>query len=224
MEAARTLKANLKLEGKPCGWCQAPLALGDDAAVCTACDGPHHRSCWDSKAGCSTEGCSSAPLRRLDVPAVPAPAPASPFPAPVSPFPAGFAAGAPMRAPAPPPPGMMTCPRCMMPLTIGTPICPNCRAITSPDGLYHGPRLNAPGSVAALVLGIVGVVFFCLGVVLGPLAIWQSNAAKAAISRDPAYGGGGMATAGLVLGIISLLIGLLWMVGFLSGLSNGLGH
>src|SRR5256885_831047 len=68
MEAARTLKANLKLEGKPCGWCQATLALGDDAAVCTACETPHHRGCWDTRAGCSTQGCASAPLRRLDAP------------------------------------------------------------------------------------------------------------------------------------------------------------
>ncbi|HEX8112435.1 MAG TPA: RING finger protein, partial [Kofleriaceae bacterium] len=62
----RTLKANLKLEGKPCGWCQAPLALGDDAAVCTACEAAHHQGCWDTKAGCATHGCTSAPLRRLD--------------------------------------------------------------------------------------------------------------------------------------------------------------
>src|SRR5215510_14737174 len=122
MEAARTLKANLKLEGKPCGWCQAALVLGDDAAVCTACQKEHHRACWDAKAGCSTQGCASAPMRRLD--AQPAPrAPASPFPAgpPATPFPKGmpaspYAAGLPS--------GMMTCPRCTLPLAIGTQVCP----------------------------------------------------------------------------------------------------
>jgi hypothetical protein len=217
MEAVRTLKANLKLEGKPCGWCQAALALGDDAAVCTACEAPHHLGCWDGKAGCSTHACSNAPLRRLDAaaPAVPRSAVAGP----ASPFPAGFGAAAPAPSPAALPAGMMTCPRCTLMLSIGTPICPGCRAITSPDGLYHGPKLNAPGAVASLVLGLIGLVV--CGVVLGPLAIWQASNAKNAISRDPIYGGGGMATAGMVLGIIGLVFGILWfMIGFGRGLTR----
>jgi len=220
MEAARTLKANLKLEGKPCGWCQAALVLGDDAAICTACEKEHHRACWDAKAGCSTQGCASAPLRRLDAPPALG-APASPFPAgaPASPFPTGmpaspYAAGL--------PPGMMTCPRCTLMLAIGTQVCPGCRAITSPDGLYHGPKINAPGAVASLVLGIIGLVL--CGIVLGPLAIWQASSAKRAISGDPTYGGGGMATAGMVLGIISVVLSALWLVGFFVGLSEGGRH
>src|ERR1700742_3692238 len=78
MEAARTLKANLKLEGKPCGWCQVALRLGDDATVCNACEREHHSQCWDGKAGCSTQGCVSAPLRRLDTPGAPGGYAASP--------------------------------------------------------------------------------------------------------------------------------------------------
>lgn len=212
MEAARTLKANLKLEGKPCGWCQVALVLGDDAAVCTACEKEHHRACWDAKAGCSTRGCSTAPLPRLDAAPAGSGGPGSPFPTgmPASPY-----AGA-------PPPGMMTCPRCTFMLAVGTQVCPGCRAITTPDGLYHGPRVNAPGAVASLVLGIVGLM--CVGVILGPLAIWQASSAKRAISSDPMYGGGGMATAGMVLGIISIVFGALWCVGFMSGASEGFRH
>ena len=218
MEAVRTLKANLKLEGKPCGWCQAALVLGDDAAVCTACEKEHHRACWDAKAGCSTQGCASAPLPRLDAAAPGAGAPASPFPtgAPASPFQASpQAAGL--------PPGMMTCPRCTLMLAIGTQVCPGCRAITSPDGLYHGPQINAPGAVASLVLGIIATVigtFFC-GVVFGPLAIWQASTARRAIQSDPMYGGGGMATAGMVLGIIGLVLNVMLMgIGFLGRTSH----
>lgn len=200
MEAARTLKANLKLEGKPCGWCQAPLKLGDDAAMCTACEAAHHQGCWDTKAGCSTQGCTSAPLRRLDV----APAAAAPgAAAPGSPFPAGFAAGAPPPA-TPLAPGLMSCPRCGLAVTIGTPLCPACRAITSPDGLYHGPKTNAPGAVSSLVCGIIGLVV--CGIVLGPIAISSANKAKNAISSDPSLGGEGLATAGKVLGIIDLVL------------------
>jgi hypothetical protein len=193
MEAVRTLKANLKLEGKPCGWCDAGLVLGDDAAVCTACDKEHHRECWDTKAGCSTRGCPSAPLRRLDAAAAAG--------GPASPFAAGVASGAP-AAPALAS-GMMACPRCQLALASGTLLCPGCRAITSPDGLYHGPKINAPGAVKSLVLGIVGL--FVCGVILGPLAISQANKAKQAMASDPRYGGEGLATAGTVLGIIAIV-------------------
>ena len=206
MEAVRTLKANLKLDGKPCGWCQAALKLGDDAAVCTACEMAHHQGCWDTKAGCATQGCTSAPLRRLDV--APAAAPGSPFPAgfaPGSPFPAGFTPGAPPLAP-----GTMNCPRCGLTVTIGTPLCPACRAITSPDGLYHGPKTNAPGAVASLVCGIIGLVV--CQVVLGPIAIWQASRARQAMANDPSLGGGGLATAGTILGVLDLVVFVLALI------------
>jgi RING finger family protein/uncharacterized protein DUF4190 len=213
MEAVRTLKANLKLDGKPCGWCQAPLKLGDDAAVCTACEAAHHQGCWDTKAGCATQGCSSAPLRRLDV--APAAAPGSPFPAGVpygSPFPAGVPYGSPFPAgpgvgaapmATPLAPGTMGCPRCGLVITIGTPLCPACRAITSPDGIYHGPKTNAPGAVKSLVVGIIGLVV--CGIVLGPIAISSANKAKEAMANDPSLGGEGLATAGKILGVLDIV-------------------
>jgi hypothetical protein len=192
MEAVRTLKANLKLEGKPCGWCQTPLKFGDDTAVCTACETAHHQGCWDTKAGCATQGCTSAPLRRLDV-------------APGSPFPAGVAPGA-----APMAPGTMSCPRCGLVVTIGTPLCPACRAITSPDGIYHGPKTNAPGATTSLVLGLIGLVV--CGVILGPLAISSANRAKAAMAIDPSLGGEGMAATGKVLGIIDIVLFVVYLL------------
>lgn len=200
MEAARTLKANLKLDGKPCGWCQAPLKLGDDAAMCTACEMAHHQGCWDTKAGCATQGCTSAPLRRLDV---------APAAAPGSPFPAGVAPAAPPLAP-----GTMNCPRCGLTVTIGTPLCPACRAITSPDGLYHGPLTNAPGAVASLVCGIIGLVF--CQIVLGPIAIWQASRARAAMKNDPSLGGEGLATAGAILGVVDVVVFFLVLLSQLS--------
>ena len=193
MEAVRTLKANLKLDGKPCGWCQAALKLGDDAAVCTACEMAHHQGCWDTKAGCATQGCTSAPLHRLDV---------APAAAPGSPFPAGVAPGAPPLA-TPLPPGRMNCPRCGVTIRIDTPLCPACRAITSPDGLYHGAKTNAPGAVKSLVVGIIGLVV--CGIVLGPIAISSANKAKEAMANDPSLGGEGLATAGKILGVLDII-------------------
>lgn len=180
MEARRTLKANLKLEHKPCGWCAVPLELGEDAAVCTACEKEHHLRCWDGKAGCATEGCANAPLRQLE------PAAAAP------------------RAAAALSPGMMRCPHCQAPLPEGTVVCNRCRGITSPDGVYHGPMVNAPGAQAALVYGILGL-FIC-GVIFGPLAISKSNEAKRAMVENPTFGGGGMAQAGAVLGYIDIVV------------------
>jgi hypothetical protein len=192
MEAARKLKANLKLDGKPCGWCSAPLKLGDDAAVCTSCEREHHSRCWDGKAGCSTASCTNAPLKQLKPEVVTS--------MPFSGLPGASAL----------PPGMMACPTCRATLLAGTMVCNVCRAITSPDGIYHGPKTNAPGAVASLVCGIIGLLI--CGVVLGPIAISQANNAKRAIENDPTLGGSGLATAGFVLGIIDLVFFVLFVL------------
>ena len=39
----------------------------------------------------------------------------------------------------------------------------------------------------------------------GPLAISKANAAKAACKMDPTLGGEGLATAGMVLGVLDIL-------------------
>ena len=201
MEAVRTLKANLKIEGKPCGWCQIALQLGDDAAICTACTQEHHQRCWESSAGCSTAGCASAPLRRLDV------APASIG----SPFPHG--ASAPAFPPASAaPPGYAICPNptCRVAVAMGTQVCPACKRITTPDGIYHGIKLNAPGAVSSLVYGILG--FFICGVIFGIVAISKANEAKRAMASDPTLTGAGLATAGTVLGILDLVLWAILLV------------
>jgi hypothetical protein len=192
MDAVRTLKANMKLDGKPCGWCQAALRLGEDAAVCTACEKGHHGRCWETKAGCATTECMNAPLRRLDDPGAKGEAvSARPYAEDLS-------------------PGLVACPRCRVPFAVGTPICPACRAIASPDGIYHGPKTNAPGAGAALVCGIIGLFFW--GVILGPLAISKARSAKKAMVSDPTLGGEGLATAGSVLGVLGLVLWALRMV------------
>lgn len=66
----------------------------------------------------------------------------------------------------------------------------------------------APGATLSLVFGILGLVIFAF--VFGPLAIWQASKARKAIQEDPELGGGGRATAGLVLGIVSIVF---WVIG-----------
>ncbi len=194
MEAVRILKVNLKLAGKPCKWCQVPLELAEEAAVCTACEGEHHRRCWEPSGGCATVECVNAPLRRLDAPghrAMPLPAAA-------------------VLAP-----GTMHCPRCRDIIMMGSPLCPSCNAVTSPDGLYHGPKTNAPGAVSSLVYGIIGV-FIC-GIIAGPIAISKSSQAKREIASNPTYGGGGLASAGMVLGIVDLVLWAVFLIAKIGG-------
>jgi len=50
------------------------------------------------------------------------------------------------------------------------------------------------------VCAIIGIVFF--GIILGPIAIFLATGAKRRIRENPELGGDGIATAGLVIGII----------------------
>ena len=65
-------------------------------------------------------------------------------------------------------------------------------------------QATAPGAVASVVCGVIG--FFVFGIILGCVAIGKANAAKKLIAEHPGqYTGGGMATTGLVLGVIDLV-------------------
>ncbi|MGI6168590.1 MAG: DUF4190 domain-containing protein [Christensenellales bacterium] len=68
-------------------------------------------------------------------------------------------------------------------------------------------------AVAALVVGIVALVFCWyawVGIIAGILAIIFGAVAKNQIKQDSEVGGAGMATAGLVLGIVA--IGLIVLI------------
>jgi hypothetical protein len=78
------------------------------------------------------------------------------------------------------------------------------------------PLETAPGAIAALVCGIIGVVINCTGVIMGVIALVQRKKAMEHIQAQPGrYGGQGFCTAGLVLGIISIIVGsisVIWLV------------
>lgn len=91
----------------------------------------------------------------------------------------------------------------------------------APPPLPAAPRrgdLRTPGKVvAALVLGIAGVVLFPVGLILGTLAIIYAVKGRKELQRLPAgTPGDGMATAGLILGIVGLVVGLVGGVVVLS--------
>jgi len=77
------------------------------------------------------------------------------------------------------------------------------------DDFMAGPR-NDGKAIGSLVCGILGL--FVLGVVLGSVAIGLGVSAQRNISRNPMLvKGQGMATAGIVLGIIDVVVFLLFV-------------
>ena len=77
-------------------------------------------------------------------------------------------------------------------------------------------RRNAPGSIGALVFGIVSLstMAFC-GWIFAIVALNLAKKAKTAIERKPTFfslGSERMANAGHIMGIIGLIFGLLGIV------------
>jgi len=186
-ESVKRMKVNKVLEGTDCGSCGAMLDFGDDAVVCEACKSAHHATCWDRDGGCATEGCENQPLKQLD---------------PV------------VAQKRELPPGKMECPYCAKIIRDDVPRCVYCRSVIRRTGARgRGGRTyrarTAPGASAALALGITSIVICGCGVILGPLAIAKASEAKRAIARNPDLTGEGQATAGMICGIIGLVLSIL---------------
>ncbi|MFQ5844001.1 MAG: DUF4190 domain-containing protein [Planctomycetota bacterium] len=170
------------IEGTHCGWCRKEVAFGEDVAICNACETVHHAACWDRRQGCSEAQCENAPLEELEPPA-----PKKEVPL-----------------------GRMLCPHCGRQIKTRSKFCRFCKKATTPDGIYRGPKTKAPGAVASLVYGILA--FFICGIIFGIVAISKANQAQKATASNPTLSGAGLATAGKVLGIITLV---LWSVGLI---------
>lgn len=74
---------------------------------------------------------------------------------------------------------------------------------------FQAPPPHAKGATAAMVCGIIGVVAWFAGVILGVVAVGLGIAAKRRIRRQPGLAGGGKATAGIVLGSIAIVISII---------------
>lgn len=77
-------------------------------------------------------------------------------------------------------------------------------------------------AVTALVCGILGAVLgvlpftFFLGWIVGIVAIIFGVLGRKRFNREPAVGRGGMATAGIVLGIFTVVVCLVWLMLFIA--------
>jgi len=73
-----------------------------------------------------------------------------------------------------------------------------------PSHVEYKPKTTAPGATSSLVWSIVGLLF--CGLIFGCFAISKANKAKKLIQSHPdLYTGDGLATAGLVIGIIDIV-------------------
>jgi hypothetical protein len=74
---------------------------------------------------------------------------------------------------------------------------------------YPAPRQTNGKAVASMVVGIVSIVSCYLGVLVGPVAIVLAVMAKKDLKANPeTQTGAGMATAGLITGIVGAVLWL----------------
>lgn len=195
----RRLKINRRYQSSVCSWCGDMLMLGEDGAVCEACERPHHARCWDKENGCGQAECINAPLRQeLDIPVSEEQLAES----------------------------EMLCPHCRKLLPAGTISCSACQQFTTLSGLYEGERTTAPEARDAFLLGTVsafvppvlnlalysanfkagGWIPLIIGVRCGWSAVKKSRIAQNQIARDQTLKGVGLAKAAKVLGVIGLAL------------------
>jgi hypothetical protein len=79
-------------------------------------------------------------------------------------------------------------------------------AYTPPPSAAAGGKRTSGMSIAALILGILGIISFwplsILAIIFGAIGISQIN-------KDPSLKGKGMAMAGLVMGIVAIAVWIL---------------
>lgn len=70
----------------------------------------------------------------------------------------------------------------------------------------------------ALIYGIVSL--FCCAIIIGPIAIYKGLQARKMMAMNPRLSGSGKATAGIVLGIVGLVLFVVVMIARLAALAN----
>ena len=192
------MRANLQIAGKSCPVCAKTIELGQPVHNCEQCAASHHEECWQSHGGCGVSGCANAPLPKMRLKPDQSP------PVPMSGLGTAAAAGADTKR----------CPYCGEAIAKAASKCRFCKEYLPGTGSRTlQMKRRSDKATNALVCGILSLV--CCNLI-GPVAIYLASQAKKEIAASHGkLDGGGMATAGLVLGIIStalLVLGILVQV------------
>jgi hypothetical protein len=204
-DSVRRLKINKRYESIACAWCGDALTVGEDGAVCEACESPHHARCWDKENGCGQRVCINAPLRQDPDPPI---------------LDEQLSANE------------MRCPHCGKLLPARTTRCSGCQRFTTPSGLYEGELKTAPLAREAFLLSLVavfvppilnimfyagniragGIIPLIIGLRCGWSARKKAEVAKSQIANDQTLKGRGLAIAAQILGGIALALPVLGIV------------
>src|SRR5712692_2467937 len=84
----------------------------------------------------------------------------------------------------------------------------------TPGAMAYAGRRTDGLAIGSLICGIVGIV--CLGIVLGPAAaIMGFISRQRIVSSGGTLGGGGLAIAGLILGVVAFFGSVAWLLFFI---------
>lgn len=189
MQLPSTMVANHQVAGRTCPRCSTPIQLGQAVQNCLSCMTSYHQGCW---AGSCTE--ATCPSRATAI------------------SPGGHAAQPPVGPFRPTRP----CPFCGEVIDAAAMKCRFCNEWLDERMRGGGPQVAAARKMAgeALMAGIIGI--FCCQVILGPFAIVKGSRANNML-KELGLPSDGRATAGVVLGWIEFVIGMLGVFSMLSG-------
>lgn len=106
----------------------------------------------------------------------------------------------------------MFCKKCGAEIEDNSSVCPKCGEPVNKVNYYvqTGEKPKAPNSISGFVCSIVGFFIPFLGFILCIIGIVLSSKGRKEFAKNPdAYSGKGFLTAGLVIGIVGLVLSLL---------------
>jgi len=124
----------------------------------------------------------------------------------------------PLQATQPPPPASQVGAQPPPPQAGAYPTPPNVPPMGPPAPPYQQARATCKEANLALIFGIISI--FCFSIILGPIAIALGSKAKKILATNPHLAGSGKATAGLVIGIITTILGAIWLIVLIASLAS----
>lgn len=91
------------------------------------------------------------------------------------------------------------------------------------EKIAYGAAPESPSAKASLVCGVIGLLlsWSYVGLAVGPLAVILSLAAKKELAKRPGLKGEKSARAGLILGIITIILSIVFMIVLWKAFSGG---